>query len=87
MIDVFKETKEDWAPSFIMGARTKLLRVRFSEIIWNEPTWRVSVWGADDFGMEHDFSNESEAMDMFMVVIKMQYIEENKLRELGFINA
>ena len=56
-ISVYKETLDEWYPSFQIRNRhidpeqeTKLVNVSFIHLITGQ--WRVCVWGADDYGLE-----------------------------------
>lgn len=89
-ISVFKPTLDDWYPSYRLeglhrGKPLQLVEVSFVEIV--DGSWRVCVWGADDFGLEKDHSSRDLAYDMFEEVIKQSEVSQVFLRELGFVHC
>jgi len=90
--EVFKLTQDDWAPSYQLngpyGGRRdgKLVIVAISELA--DGTHRVSVWGADDDGMERDYVNDwGAAIELFDDVIQQEYVNKQWLRGQGFVQA
>lgn len=83
-ITVFKETDEDWYPSYLCDNR-KMVRVIFLKLFTGQ--YRVAVWGDDDFGMERDLDDFSDAWDDFERVISAPLVKRDFLTKLGFINA
>lgn len=47
-------------------------------------TYRVSVFGNDDFGMVFDSCIFKEVIDMFFILSQMKVINKEDLKELGF---
>ena len=94
-MDVFKPTQDDWHGSFQLNGWCKgvknqmLVRVSFCTISPPDrlPCYRVCAWGNDDYGLEFDCDNESQALTLFMQVIGMEFVNRLALRDLGFIPA
>lgn len=93
-IHVFKLTNEDWYPSYSLkqyyrgNSEPLLVRVALFEL--PSGGWRVCVWGADDFGMERDYSGEKaeeSARAMFNHVIALDYVRVQDLDANGFQRA
>lgn len=83
-IVVFKETNENWCGSYKLEDRKGLfLKVSFH---WYFPSnnWMVTVWGNDDFGMGKYDLSQDEAMEIFMKVIKLPFVNQDDLYKLGF---
>lgn len=88
--DVFKNTSDDWYPSYLLNDDTKLVKVSFTQTGLNPPIngkWRVCVWGADDCGMEKDFTSEQEALFCFLDLIALSNITFEELSTREFISA
>lgn len=93
----FKATTEDWHPSYILriaGDESKdmrhpelLLCVSFSALGPKQDTWRVSVWGADDHGMEFDTPDFNTAREKFHMLAELSVITGKILKDIGFIPA
>lgn len=93
-VEVFKRTQDEWYGNYkIVGDQrvSDLVEVSFINLSPNvspgEPNWRVCVWGNDDLGMEQDLENETEAWNIFLQVIGMDYVNRDKLLALGFVSA
>lgn len=89
-IQIYKETSEDWYPSFELCTthiNKLLVRVSFHYPITVNRGYMVSVWGADDCGMELQFTDKQKAMDCFMDIISLKVITKNQLEELGLHSA
>lgn len=84
-ITVFLPVLEDWSPSFKTGYEEKTLLVRVC-IMPLTTVVRVSVWGADDLGMEKDYSPEdyAEALLQFNKVIQKKHPTRDWLKQEGF---
>lgn len=84
-IRVFKRTNDNWYPSYQIqnDCRVKNL-VEVSFIQLDDVTFRCCVWGADDFGMEKDDTNESIIWNLFLQVISWETVDKSKLEEFGF---
>ena len=93
-IHVFKLTNEDWRPSYQIngyyrGIRDPML-VKVALFELSTGAWRVCVWGADDFGMERDYSGEKaeeSARAMFNHVLSLDYVRVQDLEPNGFQRA
>jgi len=94
------QTPEDWAPSFPEAKhlspeewrakyprtprdRGGFLLARFSQL--SNGQWRVSVWGADDMGMERDQPSRMEALELFKRLPNP--VTRDALEKLGFVPA
>ena len=90
-VSVFKETTDDWCPSFeIKGdARYKYHLVEVSYLELSDGMWRVCVWGQDDMGMERDFEPHErvKAWEVFISIIEQQYVSYDFIKNLGFYGA
>ena len=93
-ITVFKLTDEDWHPSFQMNGYYRGIQdpklVKVSVFQMSSGDWRVCVWGADDFGMEHDYTGHNagvHAMAMFNHLIALDKIRVTDLDHNGFQRA
>lgn len=89
-IQVYKETSEDWYPSFNLSTTHTskgLVRVSFHYPVSTNHSYMVSVWGADDCGMELQFTDKQEAMNCFMGIISLKDITMSQLKELGLHNV
>ena len=97
-VSVFKQTRDDWCGSYTLadyhnGIKNKML----VEVIFNgnitaydptlAPVWRTCVWGNDDCGMEFDCSNESEALNKFLQVVELEYVDMSFLAALGYVSS
>jgi hypothetical protein len=97
-VEVLKRTQDDWHGSYqLNGWYHGVERPMFVEVIFNgnitaydptlAPVWRTCVWGNDDCGMEYDCDNEAQSWTMFLQVIGMDFVNQDKLRELGYVPA
>lgn len=94
-ITVYKETKENWYPSFSIRnnhmnnpeKEQKLVAVYFSQLY--DKSLIVSVWGADDLGMEKVFppSEREQAFELFLTIISRRSITYDFVESLGLIGA
>ena len=90
-LSVFKQTKDDWYPSFKIAGDVRysdLVSVSYIEL-FPSGEWRVCVWGQDDMGVELDFPPHKriEAWDVFISIIEKEYVEISFLESLGFYSA
>lgn len=92
-IRVFKPTPDDWCPPYRLqgnykGKPLQLVEVSFVQIMdvapGDDPLWRVSVWGGDDFGMDKDDESRDIAYELFEKVIEQPEVSQKFLREQGF---
>jgi len=81
----YLQTEENWAPSITLpGKKGKFVRARFSQLL-DGATWRVSIWGGDDLGMEHDSPIRSYALKLYMTLPNPVTFEQ--LERAGFVRA
>lgn len=84
---IFKECdpEDEWAGNYSLNDRrhTNLVRVVFGRP-QPKDSWRVGVWGNDDFGMVKDFNIEEDADKCFLQIISLKIISIDALIELGF---
>lgn len=74
-------TTDEWYPNFDGN------KVELSKIPMLDGTYRVCVWGKDDFGMEYDTTELQKALDMFNHLKTQTDITTQMLTKLGFENA
>jgi len=82
-------TNEDWLPTMGGVIRVSLHHDR----VYHVPTktfgktiaWRVAIWGADDFGLEHEYNSKAEAESIFNRIV--DFTTQDQLRSWGFMNA
>lgn len=94
-ISVFKPTKDDWYGNYLLKCPSDidglgLVNVMFTQTGPNPPLsglWRVCVWGNDDCGMEKDFEDEVEALNVFYRVIGWNFVNKTELKLEGFVSA
>lgn len=93
-IDVFKRTEDDWYGNYkVVGdcRVSDLVEVSFTQTgpdpKQGQGEWRVCVWGNDDCGMERDYTDETEALNMFYQVIGWDFVNINRLKNNGFVSA
>lgn len=84
---VFKRTQDNWYPSYqlynnfsVPDDYEQLVEVSFMELLNGK--WRVCVWGNDDMGMEKDYPYRS--WTEFINIISMEFVNQDRLREMGF---
>lgn len=90
-LKVFKQTKDDWYPSFKIAGDVRyadLVLVSYIELV-PSGEWRVCVWGQDDMGVELDFPpyERVKAWDVFISIIEKEYVEYAYIKSLGFYSA
>lgn len=86
---VFKRTKDNWYPLY-RTFNEDLVAVKFCMTGPKPPEdglFRVCVWGADDFGMEKDFYDETEARNCYLELLNMDTVDIQPLKDLGFCYA
>lgn len=87
-VNVFKRTQDEWHGNYkIVGdARVSdLVEVSFMRL--SDGNWRCCVWGNDDCGKEFDHADEATVWNIFLQVIGWQYVNQQPLKELGFVPA
>jgi hypothetical protein len=85
-IVVYKLTKDDWHPPFQVDGENAV-SVSFLRLNPEGSEWRVCAWGADDFGVEKDFTNWSLAYEEFILAISQGYLSKDYLWERGWVPA
>ena len=99
-VEVLKQTNDDWCGSYRVSGWPSstgpgTVNQMFVNVIFNgniaydteAPLYRTCVWGNDDCGMEFDSYLEGEVWNKFLQVIGMEFVDMEKLRELGFVSA
>jgi len=90
---VFVPVQEDWYPCFdIKYAGTiNLVRVSLHDNSADKhhPCQMVTIWGADDFGMEKIFTGDDmiNAMPTWQLVVQNPNLTQEWLTKLGFLSA
>lgn len=101
LISMFKQkycyikTEEDWYPSFkfdgwhrIDGYKDSyLLRLFLLEL--KDGTYKVGVWGSDDYGLEREYPTDKlkDALEMFMLILEQEYMTRKFLMDHGFLHG
>jgi hypothetical protein len=77
----FIKVTDDWYPCHPGNT----VEVKFRQL--TDRQWRVSAWGADDFGMERDFPHveRQEAKALFEKLV--DGMSQADMRALGMINS
>jgi hypothetical protein len=83
-------TNEDWYPSFEPNKYGNphnhyALHVTCAETLSHKNDWYVSVWGADDFGMESFSLSRIEALEIFKKI--NDFSGRLDFAKLGLVNA
>ncbi len=92
-LNVFVPVNENWYPSFKIDYQGEILLVRVTlhetTLSFDPPFTRVSVWGADDCGMEKDYlaTEFAQAKEDWLKVIQQKNLTRKWLNEQGFVNA
>lgn len=96
MIHHFKEmvnTTDNWYPNFPDSNVELCLHIPDSEMLKRADGcyhFRVSVWGADDMGMERDFYSKDDlysALNLFHTLKKSGNITVQLCKELSLVSA
>lgn len=72
-------TNEDWYPNYQHN------RIKITLQKDNPDTYRVSIWGEDDFGMEKIFSDYNTSLAQYNVL--SDGVLRSELKMMGFIQA
>jgi len=82
-------TNENWCPAYEpkedgnpLNQTAVLVRVSQSSL---DRTWGISVWGADDMGVERVCTSRSVALEVFDLID--HYTTKAELKSLRFIQA
>lgn len=99
-IIVFKCTSDNWCPSYALAQGNKGIKhVPAQELVEvsllpprpdiedDSGKWRVCAWGADDCGMERDFTDEQKAWRCFIDVLCLEDVTMETLKAFGFVTA
>jgi hypothetical protein len=91
-ISAFKPTRDQWYPSYKLdgcyeGGPLMLVEVTLHGL--GDSAWRISVWGADDFGMELELPGATyeSALSRFLGLIGRPTVDVADLAKDGFVNA
>lgn len=90
-ISVFKLTQDDWHPAYQLAGwyrgkkGMRLVEVSFLELL--DGQWRVCIWGADDDGLEQDFTDQGAAYEIFEYVINQEYVNKQWLIDRHFVHV
>ena len=79
--DILKKTKDDWYPNWNHN-QCKLIYV--GEL--SDGKFRVACWGKDDFGIDKDFDNEKDAVEIYNKLKDYDFVNHQDLYDLGFAN-
>lgn len=81
-IEIMIPTTDDWYPNY----QNNIVRLVYvGELV--DSTYRVAVWGADDFGVEYDAKDKETAENIFNKLKTKTNITQKELYDLGFVNA
>lgn len=94
-LELFKRSlpEDEWAGNYILSTANRENISNLVRVVFGRPqpkdSWRVGVWGNDDFGMIKDFNikdgqTEEDADKCFLQVISLKIISQDTLTELGF---
>jgi hypothetical protein len=87
-IEVYKETTDNFHPNYKINAQAIIRNEQYVRIFLTslfDGKFRVGVWGADDFGMDVDYSEYWEAKISFSeLILSEEPISIHRLIELGF---
>ncbi len=77
--DEYRFTTDEWYPNYTNNQ----VRLRVGSL--SNGSWRVSVWGADDFGMEFDLKTRHQALMIYQELPSIITIKH--LEQIGFVPA
>ena len=77
--EILKHTNDDWYGNY-ENNKCKLCYIG----LLSDGTFRVAVWGNDDFGIDKDLKTETEAIEMFNMLKEYKTINHEDLYDLGF---
>ena len=89
-LSVFVPVQEDWYPCFKIQYQGNITVVRVNLNDNSEdrvnPSKMVTVWGADDFGMEKIFTGDDmiNAMPTWLLIVQNGDLTQTWLAKLGF---
>jgi hypothetical protein len=85
-IEVFKRASENWHDNCsVTGSAyvSSLVAVVIDVVAPGVSLWRVGVYGTE-YGLERQFNTESEAMYMFLYILRWGYVNKKQLEANGF---
>lgn len=89
----YVKAHDEWHPSYVLsvdqGHRISyMVRVSLLQLPTTDE-YRVAVWGADDDGMERDFSRheDQDAALLFMELLRQPVLTKDYLKSKGFVPA
>lgn len=89
-ITCFKPASGQWYPGFKIHEDQRhkgdYVHVTLHDRL-SDGNYRVSVWGADDFGMEYDRKNYNPCYKAYMNICLMSSVSVKALKEMGFVPA
>ena len=87
-IVAYKLTVEDWYPGYRQEClKSPCTLVKISLYKYENGLGRISVWGADDHGMERDFVRYDRAKQVFQELMMEYAITHQGLKDQGFVLA
>ena len=87
LVTVFKYTSDEWYPTYSAGIAHKLVVVLFSQPWPDAEEWRVSAWGADDFGLARDFTDKDAAWECFLDIVRLEDVTVDAVKAMGFVST
>ena len=87
VMSAFKRTTDCWHPSFSLlddAQETQLVEV---SCVKRLGCFSVCVWGADDFGMEKEFTSKTRAIKVFQDIVSLPVVNVTYLKKMGFQEA
>lgn len=81
-IDVMMPTTDCWFPNY----ENNMVKLSYIGRLPNK-TFRVAVWGADDYGLKFDAEDKRTAKKIFNNLKEKVNITKGYLYELGFVNG
>ena len=82
----FLSTSDNWYPNY--PDNQVEVSLHFDEGENGGNTWRVSVWGEDDMGMElGGMVSYVESLELFKKLDRIQPLKQKQLVQLGFVKA
>lgn len=87
-ISCFKPTSDDWYPCYKIANDQRhqggFVEVALRTIDPEGKIYRVSIWGADDLGMDQDTSDPMEAQEWYNRVVNASIVSKKELLIWGF---
>ena len=77
--EIYKKTNDEWYGNYNTDEVRLIYVGRLSD-----GKFRVACWGNDDFGIDKDFVNESDAISVFELLKSRDFINHQDLYDLGF---